>query len=73
MGGEQHSRPSLLTLLGGCRKAGMLGVGERQEEGGHDQPDQPVQNFPRNLDFVPKAVGSRSDTFGLAMFIFILF
>lgn len=28
VGGEQHSRPSLRTLLDGCRKARMRGWGE---------------------------------------------
>lgn len=41
-----------------------------QEESGQDRP---MQTFPRNLDFVPKALGSGSDTFGLAMFLFVLF
>lgn len=37
-------------------RPGCWGVGRGQEEGGH-QPDQPLQPFLRNLDFVPKAGG----------------
>lgn len=42
--------------------------------GAQDPPMWGLQAFPRNLDLVSKAVGNgRSNTIGLAMFIFIPF